>query len=59
MTKQGFKLNLAANPSAKESYKDSHYVTADPSDPPLLFKFRSDDKETFLQGPFKVNFSRK
>jgi len=38
----------------KEKHSDSHYVQADPSEPPGCHKFRADDKETFLYGPFKV-----
>ena len=57
LTKKGFiafggKANAL---EAKVKYKDLLYVTADPSEPPMLHKFRSDDKETFLHGPFKAN----
>ena len=52
LTSTGFKLNLTSNAGMNEKFTDTHYVTADPSEPPANFKFRNDNKETFLYGHF-------
>lgn len=49
ITQRGFQLNYG-NSGQNEKFKDSHYVTADPSEPPANFKFRKEDKDTFLYG---------
>jgi hypothetical protein len=51
---KGF-LNNANNASKKERYSDTHYVTADPSEPPMLHQFRNEDKETYLFGNFNIS----
>lgn len=38
-----------------ERYSDLYYVQADPSEPAATFQFRTDDKDTYLHGPFRVN----
>ena len=39
----------------KEKFKEFHYVSADPSKPPMLHQFRDEDKETYIFGNFKKN----
>ena len=54
LTQEGFK-NQCQKGGDKEKFIDNHYVTADPSEPPMLHRFRQEDKETFLFGQFKSN----
>ena len=36
-----------------ETFADMYYVQKTASDAPMLFKFRRDEKETYLYGNFK------
>lgn len=50
ITKNGFVAIVSS-----KKYKDiENYVTKDPSEPPLLHKFRSVDKSKWLSGSFKL-----
>ena len=53
LTKEGFKSMCHKN--NKDNFGSHHYVTKDPSQPPILHKFRAEDKETFLFGQFKLH----
>ena len=58
LTEKGFRTFTGGKANTLEGslkFKDLYYVAADPSQPPHLFKFRSDEKETFLHGQFKAN----
>ena len=46
-------FNTQGKSLQQEKFSDKYYVTADPSEPPQLMKFRSDDRKTFLAGNFK------
>ena len=50
LTQEGFK-NCCQKGGDKEKFNEHHYVTANPSEPPMMHKFRQEDKETFLYGP--------
>jgi hypothetical protein len=53
LEKKGFNA-FVPNADMKEKFSDHHYVTADASEPPMLHKFRTEEKETFMYGAFKV-----
>jgi len=47
-------FNTQGNSLSNEKFSDKYYVTADPSEPPMMHKFRQEDKATFLKGNFKI-----
>jgi len=48
-----FRSNFGKATSSKPDYYIKNYVTADPSEPPMLHKFRKDDKDQWIAGNFK------
>ena len=48
-----FKTSFGKRSTNNDMKFIKNYVTADPSPPPLLHKFREEDKNMWVKGPFK------
>lgn len=51
--KRDFKVSFGKATTNNEKKFVKNYVTATPSNPPMLHKFRQEEKEGWVSGPFK------
>jgi hypothetical protein len=51
--KKPFKNSFGTATTNSDKYFIKNYVTATPSNPPMLHQFRDDKKDNWIYGPFK------